>query len=262
MTSPPIKAGDPNGKSRIPARLDLLQSLSGLALAIFMWTHLVLVSILLLGKGGMLSVTNMMGARLLRPDVPGGYPAIPAAVALGVFAIFILHAGLAMRKFPANWKQHQAFRSHMKMMKHADTNQWYLQFVTGFAMFFIASVHIYIMFTQASNIGPYASADRMVTGLLWPLYLVLLFCVELHAAIGMYRLAIKWSVFDAGDARATRKRLELVKKAASAFFIILGLLSFAAYVKIGIEHRDHAGERYGNLSAPVTIAATLRGSNQ
>ena len=35
------------------------------------------------------------------------------------------------------------------------------------------------------------SADRFVTDVMWPLYLVLLFAVEIHAALGMYRLAIK-----------------------------------------------------------------------
>jgi len=251
----PIQAGVPITKSRIPARLDLFQSLSGLALAIFMWTHLILVSSILLGKDAMLFVTHMMEASFLRPDRPGGYSAIPAVVALSVFALFILHAGLAMRKFPSNWQQNATFRSHMKMMRHNDTSQWYLQAVTGFVMFFIGSVHIYTMFTQADNIGPYASSDRMVTGLLWPLYLVLLFCVELHAAVGMYRLAIKWGVFDRGDPIATRKWLKRMKTGMSVFFLTLGLLSFAAYVKIGIEHRAHAGERYGSQTEATSQLA-------
>ena len=252
-----IQAGVSTQKSRMPARLDLTQSLSGLALAIFMWTHLILVSSILVSKDAMLFVTHMMEGSFLRPDQPGGYPAIPAAIALGVFALFILHAGLAMRKFPANWQQNTTFWSHMKMMRHSDTSQWYLQFVTGFVMFFLGSVHIYIMFSQADKIGPYASADRVVTGLLWPLYLVLLFCVELHAAVGVYRLAIKWGVFDTGDPLITRKRLKQIKNGMSVFFIVLGLASLAAYMQIGIEHRDHAGERYGihALATPQIAAA-------
>ena len=255
----PIQAGVSTTKSRIPARLDLVQSLSGLALAVFMWTHLILVSSILLGKDAMLFVTHMMEASFLS-DGPGGYPAIPAAIALVVFALFILHAGLAMRKFPANWQQNTTFLSHMKMMHHDDTSQWYLQFVTGSVMFFIGSVHVYIMFAQADNIGPYASSDRVITGLLWPLYLVLLFCVELHAAVGVYRLALKWGVFDRGDPIATRKRLKQVKNGMSVFFIILGLASLAAYAKIGIEHRAHAGERYESqaLAAPPTTLASTR----
>ena len=53
---------------------------------------------------------------------------------------------------------------------------------------------------------------------------------------------------------ATRKRLKLVKNLFTVFFLALGLATFAAYMKIGIEHRDRAGERYAtesHVSAPV-----------
>ncbi|MFQ5697559.1 MAG: fumarate reductase cytochrome b subunit [Myxococcota bacterium] len=257
MAQHPPEAVERLEKSRMPARLDLIQSISGLALAVFMWTHLVLVASILAGKDAMLWVTHLMEASFLKPDEPGGYPIIPAIIALGVFALFMLHAVLAMRKFPSSWRQHRIFRSQMKMMHHTDTNQWYLQAVTGFVMMFIGSVHIYIMFTQADNIGPYASADRFVTGMLWPLYLVLLFCVELHAAVGVYRLAVKWGVFDGRDPTLTRKRLKLAKNGMSAFFLVLGVLTFAAYVKIGIEHRDHAGERYRAESTVEGVSTAL-----
>jgi len=231
-------------KSRMPARLDLAQSLSGLALGLFMWAHLILVSSILLGKDAMLAVTRFMEASFLRPDEPHGYPIIVCAVAVAVSFLFVLHAGLAMRKFPATWRENRIFRSHMSMMQHTDTNQWYTQAATGFIMFFLGSVHLYAMMTQYDKIGPYESSDRIVTGWFWPLYLVLLFSVELHAAIGMYRLSVKWGVFDGKDPRQTRKRLKRAKKILTVFFLTLGLLSLGAYVKIGIEHRDRAGERY------------------
>lgn len=231
-------------KSRMPARLDLIQSLSGLALALFMWVHLILVSSILLGKDAMLFVTRMMEASFLRPDVPGGYPILVTGAAVGVFLLFIVHAGLAMRKFPANWKQNRTMRQHLKMMRHSDTTQWYTQAATGFLMFFLGSAHIVIMASHPDQIGPYLSADRFVYYGLWPMYLVLLFCVEFHGAIGMYRLAVKWGVFDGANPRATRKRLKVVKQAITVFFLTLGILSFAAYVKIGLEHRDNVGERY------------------
>ena len=121
-------------------------------------------------------------------------------------------------------------------------------------MFFLGSVHLYIMTTQPANIGPYASGDRFWTYVMWPLYLVLLFAVEIHAALGMYRLAVKWGIFDGKNPVATRKRMKLAKNLITVFFLALGLASFAAYMKIGIEHRDRAGERYAtesHVSAPV-----------
>jgi fumarate reductase subunit C len=132
----------------------------------------------------------------------------------------------------------------MGMMKHSDTNLWYYQVVTGFIMFFLGSVHLYVMISHPDKIGPYASSDRFVSEYFWPLYLVLLVAVELHATIGMYRLAIKWLTFRGTNPRAKRKRLKVLKNALTVFFLVVGAATFTTYVKIGWEHRANAGERY------------------
>ena len=51
----------------------------------------------------------------------------------------------------------------MKMMRHEDTTLWFWQVLTGFALFFLASVHLYLMLTQPDLIGPFESADRVWT---------------------------------------------------------------------------------------------------
>jgi len=111
-------------------------------------------------------------------------------------------------------------------------------------MFFLASVHLYQMMMHPEQIGPWASADRVWSGSWWPLYLVLLFAVELHGGIGLYRLAVKWGWFAGAHADATRRRLKALKWAMTAFFLALGLATLAAYIKIGIEHAPRAGEPY------------------
>ena len=68
-------------------------------------------------------------------------------------------------------------------------------------------------------IGPYESGWRFWNGNWWPLYLVLLFAVELHGGIGLYRLSVKWGWFDGKDPNATRKTLKKVKWALSIFFM-------------------------------------------
>jgi len=238
--------------NRTPAKLDLAQSITGLMLALFMWTHLLLVSSILLGKDTMYTVTKLLEASFLR-EGEHGYPILVSLIGIIIFATFIAHAGIALRKFPASWKQHKIFRHQMKVLKHKDTNQWYVQYVTGFLMFFLGSVHLYIMITHPAEIGPYASSDRFVSQFMWPLYLVLLFAVELHATIGMYRLAVKWGIFDGKDPRATRKRLKMAKNFLTVFFLVIGLLSFTAYMRIGLEHRDNAGERYKPSHSVSTI---------
>ena len=228
-------------KSKIPARLDFWQSATGLFLALFMVGHLFLVSSILLGKEAMYTITKFFEGEFIFGEAK---PEIVSGVAFVVFVVFIAHAFLALRKFPINYMQFIKYRSHMKMMKHSDTNLWFYQVVTGFIMFFFGSVHIYIMMTQPSTIGPYGSAERFVADSMWPLYLILLFAVEIHGSIGLYRLAVKWGWFDGKDPRKTRTNLKRLKWAMSIFFITLGLASFAAYVKIGLENIDKPGIRY------------------
>jgi fumarate reductase subunit C len=226
--------------SAAPARLDVTQSLSGLALALFMWVHLFLVSSILLGKDAMFYVTGFFELSFLH-GWRHGYPFLVSVIGVAIFLIFILHAGIALRKFPVSWRQHRTFRHQMAMMKHSDTNLWYWQAVTGFIMFFLGSVHVYVMISHPDEIGPYASSDRFVTENFWPLYAILLVAVELHATIGMYRLAVKWLSF---TGKSTRKRLKVLKNALTVFFLTVGAVTFATYVTIGLEHRDYAGERY------------------
>ncbi|UCG52021.1 MAG: fumarate reductase cytochrome b subunit [Candidatus Latescibacterota bacterium] len=246
---------DIGSRSRWPARLDVTQSVTGLALALFMWVHLVLVSSILLGKDAMYYVTGFFELKFLT-GWTHGYPIIVSIIGIIVFAIFIIHAGIALRKFPISWRQHRIYRDQMSMMKHSDTNLWYWQAVTGFVMFFLGSVHVYVMISHPDQIGPYASADRFVSENFWPLYLVLLFSVELHGTIGMYRLAVKWGPFDGKDPRKNRKRLKRLKTTLTFAFLIIGIITFATYVKIGIDHRGSAGERY---APPGHSSAMLEG---
>ncbi len=233
--------GTASRKSRLPARLDLLQSATGLALALFMWGHMFFVSTILIGKDAMWAVTKFFEGYFF---FGRSYPWVVSIVVAGVIALFVCHALLALRKFPNDYRQFRTFRGHMKGLRHEDTTLWWWQVATGFALFFLASVHLYIMLTRPDRIGPYASADRMWTDLMWPLYLVLLFVVEIHGGVGLYRLAVKWGVFGGRDPDATRRRLKKLKWALTVFFLVLGLATLAAYVKIGIDHAPQYGERY------------------
>ena len=228
-------------KSRWPARLDWAQSASGLVLALFMWGHMFFVSSILLGKDAMWTVTKFFEGYFF---FGRSLPWLVSIVVAGVFGLFVVHALLALRKFPGDYRQARSFREHMNAMKHADTTLWWWQVLTGFAMFFLASVHLYVMLTRPERIGPFESADRVWSDHFWPLYLVLLFAVELHGGIGLYRLAVKWGWFGGTDPNTTRRRLKTLKCALTAFFLVLGLATLAAYVKIGIEHAPRVGEPY------------------
>ncbi len=244
-SSNPIIAGvglaDATRKSRLPARLDWLQSASGLLLALFMWGHMFFVSTILISNEAMWTITKFFEGYFFFGK---SYPAIVSLVVAVVIALFAGHAFLAMRKFPIDYRQYSSFRAHARVMHHDDTTLWLWQVFTGFALFFLGSVHLYIMLTHPGQIGPYESADRVWTDLMWPLYILLLLAVELHGGIGLYRLAVKWNWFGGEDSTATRRRLKAFKWAITVFFLVLGFATLAAYMKIGHEHSDRYGEPY------------------
>jgi len=247
-------------KSKIPARLDFLQSATGLVLALFISFHILFESSILIGKDAMYKLTKMFEGE---PFIEGGEPLIIAALAFVIFSIFILHAFIAMRfvifsifilhafiamrKFPSSYKEYQRYRAHSKLLKHSDTNLWFIQISSGFVMFFLGSIHLYTMMTQPANIGPFASADRIYSDVAWPMYLMLLVSVILHAGVGVYRLIVKWGWLDGESPRANRIRSKKITQAAIVIYLVLGLVSLGTYIKIGYDHKDDYGSRYTEI---------------
>jgi len=231
-------------KSKIPAKLDFLQSATGLVLALFISFHILFESSILIGKDAMYKLTKMFEGE---PFIEGGEPLIISALAFVIFVIFILHAFIAMRKFPSSYKEYQRYRAHSKLLKHSDTNLWFIQISSGFVMFFLGSIHLYTMMTQPANIGPFASADRIYSDVAWPMYLMLLVSVILHAGVGVYRLIIKWGWLDGENPRANRIRSKKITQAAIVIYLVLGLVSLGTYIKIGYDHKDDYGSRYTEI---------------
>ena len=226
---------------QMPAWLDFLQSASGLLLALFMWGHMAFVSSILISKDAMYTVTRFFEGEYIfgKP-----YPVIVTVIVSLIFIIFIAHAGLAMRKFPSSYKQYRVFLAHRKQLQHSDTSLWLIQAITGFAMFFLGTAHLYTMLTHSADIGPFASADRVWSGGSWILDLPLLLAVEFHGGIGLYRLAVKWGWFDGSNPRRNRIRLKRFMWGMIGFLLMLGMMSLAAYMKIGQAHAEKAGEHY------------------
>jgi len=228
-------------KSKIPARLDFFQSLSGIILAIFIKFHLIFVSSILISKDFMYQVDKVLSGSLF---VKGGDPSFVVAISVFIFIVLVVHAILAVRKFPNSFRQYRNFRSHTMMFPHDDTKFWGIQIITGFLLFFFASMHLYQMMSEPANIGPFLSSDRIWTDNAWIMYIILLIAVELHATIGLYRLAVKWGWFSGKNYKQTKAKLKLARNVIIIFYLLLGSLSLGAYMKIGYEHQDNYGERY------------------
>ncbi len=219
-------------KSRVPAKLDKLLTASGVVLALFMMGHMLFVSTILLGEDVMYKVTKLFELDFL---FEGGIPAVVSVIVFFITCIFIVHAILGVRKFPTSYRTYLRVKEHTKLMKHSDTSMWMFQWISGAVMMFLSMIHLYIMFTQPENIGPYASAHRVTSEYMWALYIVLLISVEIHGSVGLYRAAMKWGWFDGSNPKQTRKNLIKIKKIISYFFLILGFITLLAYVKIGLE---------------------------
>ncbi len=212
--------------NRWTAWLDMSQSITGVVLALFLWTHLVLVSSILLGGDAMTWVAGMMELNFLSAD-GHGYPWVVSVIAIGVAALAFIHVLVALQKLPLSLKQQIALRKQMSSIKHGDTQLWVWQAITGVIIFLLLPVHLWLIGSAPETIGPSGSAQRIWGDGVWLLYLPLLLSVELHAAIGVYRVAIKW-----GAARDlnTRTRLKKIKTVISVVFVLIGVASLLAFL--------------------------------
>jgi fumarate reductase subunit C len=196
---------------------EVLSGGSGLILALFMWGHMVLVGSILTGERGF----NWLATAL-----EDYYIAQPTVVV--ILALFLLHAVLASRKIPAQ------LRERKKMLKlarglspHDESLLWIWQVRTGMVVLVLGSFHILLLgldvltplFGEQAGIEASTSLARVRAGL-WLPYAILLLCVEFHASIGLYRLAIKWGA-GAGLARST---LRIIERILLWFFLGLGVV--------------------------------------
>ncbi|CAA6805087.1 MAG: Fumarate reductase cytochrome b subunit [uncultured Campylobacterales bacterium] len=246
-------------KSRWPAKLDDLQSLTGLILVIFLMFHLIFDSLIIFGNDAMYKITKLMELDFI---IEGGSGVPVTIMGVTVLVIIAIHAALGIRKMPTSYRKYKAINTLSKTMNHLDSRLWILQVITGFVLFFTVTVHTYMMLSNPTDIGPYASADRFFSENMWIFYIVLLVAVVLHAFIGLYRVSIKrgWfglsnttnsktRTFDKKVSVAKRNNLKKIRNYLIAFYLIIGLVSIAVYTYKGYEHRDNVGERYNPSSA-------------
>ena len=130
------------------------------------------------------------------------------------------------------------------MLRHEDTTLWWVQAVTGFALFFLASVHLYQMLMHPGDIGPVrigAIASGAATGgrFIWcccsPWSSTAAWPLPVGGQVGLVRG--RGSQSDADAAQTTQVGNHGILSGARMF-------TLAAYMKIGHEHRDRVGERY------------------
>ena len=220
-----LKITSERKKRKNPARWDMWQSITGLVLAIFILFHMCFTSSILFGVDAFNAVVAFSEGSLIFGK---GIPLLTTFVVIIISAFFVAHAFLAMRKFPANFQQLMIFKTHKSLMKHCDTTLGWIQFLTGFALFFLGSAHLVTILFNSTDINALTSAARFVEGNLAEFYLVLLVVMVLHASIGLYRVIIKWIPLEASTTAKSNIKRRNVKIAVFSVFIILGVIAFIA----------------------------------
>ena len=220
---------------------EVISGVSGLLLALFMWGHVILVGSILTGERGFDWMATML---------EDYYIAQPTVFA--IFTLFIVHAVFASRKIPAQLRERKrmiqlarglrnsgreyvATRTEYSPFRpHTESMLWIWQVRTGMVMLVLGSFHLVLLgldiftplYGEIAGIESQTSMARVGAGL-WLPYAVLLICVEFHASVGLYRLAIKWGA-DLWMSRKTMHRLEQV-----IFWVVLGLGGLTLVVLAG-----------------------------
>lgn len=221
---------------------ELISGGTGLFLAVFMWGHVILVGSILTGERGFDWLATML------EDYYVAQPAIAA-----IFAIFIIHAIFASRKVPAQLRERRRMIGLAKGLKHSGSENvpsrrdnspfvphlesmlWIWQVRTGMVMLVIGSFHLILLgtdiytplFGPGPGIDSATSMSRVAAGL-WVPYAILLLCLEFHASVGLYRLAVKWGAGKLPSRRVLHRIEQLL------FWLVLGLGALTLVVLAGL----------------------------
>jgi fumarate reductase subunit C len=204
------RALTPNNKADFIT--EIVQTVSGLLLVGFLWTHMIFVSSILLGVEAFNTLAHFMEEfRLLDVAV------------VFIFLTISAHVGAVLRRIPSRWQEQKIVWNHAKTIKHHDTWSWLFQAVTGSAMLLLIIIHVFVV--VYAGIDAKLSADRVHSWMLW-FYIVLLLLAEYHASVGLYRSLVKWG-------HVKRHSLKKVLTVVTVFTIGLGLVSLWVFYSLG-----------------------------
>lgn len=192
---------------------DLIELLTGLLLAGFLWMHLFLESTITMG----MEVFNNLAHTLDKNFLP--YIGIP-----GIIIVFFTHFLVAGRRIPTRFQEQKIIWQHAKLLRHLNTWAWVFQVVSGMAILILGSVHMWVVITDWP-IEAAKSAARVHSSY-WSFYILLLLLSVIHAGIGLYRQFIKWGWF-------ARKPVGIMLSIISTIIIGLGLAAIFAFIQIG-----------------------------
>ena len=211
MPTENIAALDQSSKS--DAYLNSLQMATGVALILFMWSHMILVASVNFGPGVMNAIAAFLERTYLAQT---GGPIIAL--------LFLVHFLIAARNLPSRTREQREIWRHANRIGHLDTWLWMVQAGTAMIILIMGCIHMWTVLTNLP-ITAAKSAARVQGGWWLAFYLILLPMVELHVGIGFYRIGVKWGWIT----RSNRGKLKGVEKKLTAGFILIGLISLVTF---------------------------------
>ena len=256
-------------------KLDAISTGTGVFLALFMWGHMFFVSTILTGERGFNFIADMFEHYWL---------AQPTVVLVTI--VFFVHFVTASRKIPAKlaerkrlkklgddiehseWNISEADRAELeKVRPHEETALWIWQVRSGMIILALGSIHLFVVgadvaqrtfgLGEAIGINAAETMARVQDGM-WLLYAVLLYMVELHAGIGLYRVTVKWGLgsrIPIIGSRITRRMARTMETVVLWFFLIIGfitLLVMAGVIDPPLEGLLAAADTNGTADTNVT----------
>jgi fumarate reductase subunit C len=198
---------------RTAATLDFFQMMTGVALILFMWSHMILVASINLGAGAMNSLAKFLEDTYMAQT---GGPLIAA--------IFLIHFVLAARKLPFRSTEQKAIWEHSQRLHHLDTWLWVVQAGTAMIILIMGSIHIWSVLTNLP-ITAAKSAARIQGGYWLVFYMILLPMIELHVGIGFYRIGVKWGIIT----RANRPFYKRFENVLTLIFLLIGAVTLYTF---------------------------------
>ncbi len=195
-------------RSNISGYTDVVQMLTGVLLCLFVFMHMLLVSSVILSPNLMNGIAGFLETSYLAQI---GGPIL--------LLVIVLHFILAARKMPFSPVELREFWRQARMMHHLDTWLWLVQVVTAIIILVLASAHV---INILSNLPISAQKSAAIQGGMVPFYLLLFAAVDLHIAIGLYRIGVKFGIL-------TRENRLQWRKYALYLVIGLALLSLATH---------------------------------
>ncbi len=247
MTHPEGELVAARERARRQWKLDAISTCTGVFLALFMWGHMFFVSTILTGERGFNFIADMFEHYWL---------AQPTVVLVTI--VFFVHFVTASRKIPAKlaerkrikdlgdditdsrWNISEEDREELeKIRPHEETSLWIWQVRSGMIILALGSIHLFVVgadvaqrtfgIGEAVGINAAETMARVQDGM-WLLYAVLLFAVEVHAGIGLYRVTVKWGLgtrIPIIGKRITRRMAYIMEKIVLYFFLAVGFITLA-----------------------------------